>query len=117
MPHTVASCCVPERLPEHRFDAAAPAAPRPIAPRGAAREIRMAAVGVSETRICGVRDHAALLAEALRAESIQCSMHWLYRRERSAAGARAELASWACELREALTEADLDALLFHYSVF
>ena len=41
----------------------------------------MAAVGVSTSTTCGVRDHATLLAEALSRENVSCSVHWLYRSE------------------------------------
>jgi glycosyltransferase involved in cell wall biosynthesis len=77
----------------------------------------MAVIGVSEAEICGVRDHATLLAEGLLAEGVECSMHWLYRRETSGRATRAEFASWTRALRAAFDDGRPDALLFHYSVF
>jgi glycosyltransferase involved in cell wall biosynthesis len=86
------------------------------APRGE-RALRMAVIGMSTSHICGVRDHATLLAEALEGENVRCSLHWLYRERSSFAGARVEISSWARELEDELRGEQPDALLLHYSVF
>jgi glycosyltransferase involved in cell wall biosynthesis len=113
------SCCVAELHLEHDPDG--------IEHRGEEQGLgarpgppgatHMAVIGVSESEICGARDHATLLAEALRADGVQCTMHWFYRSELSARGARAEIAGWARQLRATLKEDKPDALIFHYSVF
>jgi glycosyltransferase involved in cell wall biosynthesis len=77
----------------------------------------MAVIGMSTSHICGVRDHATLLAEALEGENVRCSLHWLYRDRSAFAGARAEISSWARELEDELRREQPDALLLHYSVF
>jgi glycosyltransferase involved in cell wall biosynthesis len=76
-----------------------------------------AVVGVSESRTCGVRDHAVLLAEALSHERVSCSLHWLSRSERSLRGARSEFAGWTRALATELDRARPDAIILHYSVF
>jgi glycosyltransferase involved in cell wall biosynthesis len=86
------------------------------APRGG-QALRMAVIGMSTSHICGVRDHASLLAEALEGENVRCSLHWLYRERSSFAEARAEVSSWSRELEDELRDEQPDALLLHYSVF
>lgn len=81
------------------------------------RSVRTAALGISTTAICGVRDHAALLAQALERESWACSMHWLDRRGGSLRAARAEIHSWTGGLPAELASARSDVALLHYSVF
>ena len=44
-----------------------------------AERARVLVLGMSTTEICGVRDHAELLAGELRAEGLSCSVDWLYR--------------------------------------
>lgn len=78
---------------------------------------RLAVVGVSTGRTCGVRDHAALLAEALTRAGVTCSSHWLDRESQSFRGARAEVSSWASDLARDLESEAPDAVLLHYSVF
>lgn len=78
---------------------------------------RIAVVGVSVGRTCGVRDHATLLADALRGEGIDCSEHWLWRRGGSLRAARSEVRPWARELAAELGRSRPDAIVFHYSVF
>jgi glycosyltransferase involved in cell wall biosynthesis len=89
-------------------DAAAPP------PRDA---LRAAVVGVSESQTCGVHDHAALLSAALIGERVSCSEHWLWRRERSIAGARSEFQRWTGALPAELAAAEAEAAILHYSVF
>jgi glycosyltransferase involved in cell wall biosynthesis len=79
--------------------------------------LRLAVVGVSGSRICGVRDHAALLSEALPNHGVIPSWHWLTREASSARGARAELAAWASALPAQLEQQRAQAVLLHYSVF
>lgn len=82
-----------------------------------AAPLRVAVVGVSTSRMCGVRDHAVLLADALAQEQVDCSLHWLWPEERSFARARSEVRSWTADLRETLERERYDAVLLHYSVF
>ncbi len=81
------------------------------------RPLELAAIGVSRGRTCGVRDHAALLAEALSKENVSCSLHWLWRTDRSLGSARAQVAGWTRELATDLERSGADAVLWHYSVF
>lgn len=79
--------------------------------------LRVAAIGASTDDPCGVRDHAALLSQALDADGVQSSLHWLSREASSLGAARAELAAWARRLSVELEAERPDALLLHYSVF
>jgi glycosyltransferase involved in cell wall biosynthesis len=81
------------------------------------RPLRVAAVGVSTGEICGVRDYAALLAEALDREGVSCSLHWLQRIGGSMLVGRSEIRAWARSLARELEEIAADAVLLHYSVF
>ena len=83
----------------------------------AENRLRALVVGMSSTEICGVRDHATLLGEGLRAEGVECSMTWLARRASSLAGSRAEVSAWAQELERELSRERPDFVLLHYSVF
>lgn len=74
-------------------------------------------VGVSVRQTCGVRDHAALLADAMASEGISSSFHWLVRGESSIRGARREIREWTLRLQQQLTEEPPQAVLLHYSVF
>jgi glycosyltransferase involved in cell wall biosynthesis len=78
---------------------------------------RTAVVGMSVGATCGVHDHAVLLADALGAEGISSSMHWLWRKERSLRAARSEIREWTRQLTLELDQRDPDAVLLHYSVF
>jgi glycosyltransferase involved in cell wall biosynthesis len=82
-----------------------------------ARSLRTASLGISTTAICGVRDHGALLAEALDAEGCICSTHWLDREGTSLRAARRQVSAWTHELPAELAAADAEAALLHYSVF
>jgi glycosyltransferase involved in cell wall biosynthesis len=87
---------------------------------GAARDrrpLRVAAIGVSTNSMCGVRDHAKLLADGLVAENVSCSMHWLSRTAPTFAGAWSELRDWTGALASELEREQPDAVLLHYSVF
>src|SRR2546423_15335279 len=46
-------------------------------------QLRLAVVGISESAVCGVRDHSQLLAGALAQADMAISCHWLYRTGRS----------------------------------
>lgn len=74
-------------------------------------------MGVSVGRTCGVHDHAALLADALRREGVSSSEHWLWRGAGSLRVARSEIRAWARELALELERDPPDAILLHYSVF
>ncbi len=78
---------------------------------------RVAVVGMSTTPICGVHDHATLLAQALAEQGTSCTMHWLQRRANTLRAERREIRSWASELTDELAREEPDALLLHYSVF
>jgi len=79
--------------------------------------VRMAVVGVSTSRTCGVRDHATLLAEAMSRENVSCSLHWLDRSEGTIRATRSEIRSWARGLAAELEKDPPDVVLLHYSVF
>ncbi len=52
--------------------------------------LRLAVVGVSPSRTCGVRDHARVLSEALVGHGVLPTWHWLGREASTRRGARAE---------------------------
>jgi hypothetical protein len=79
--------------------------------------VRVAVVGVSEGRTCGMRDHAELLSSALDRENLSCSLHWLYRSEKSIRGSRSEFREWTRALAAELNRAQPAAVILHYSVF
>ncbi len=82
-----------------------------------AERARVLVLGMSTTEICGVRDHAELLAEELRTEGLSCSVHWLYRSQESLAGARLEVGAWVEGLARKLAEEPPELVILHYSVF
>lgn len=80
--------------------------------------MRLAVVGISHRRICGVRDHAEILARELEdAHGVECSLHWLTRGEFSLGASRAEVRQWTRALTSELRAESPDAILLHYSVF
>jgi glycosyltransferase involved in cell wall biosynthesis len=79
--------------------------------------LKIAVVGVSGSPPCGVRDHAVLLADALRDAGASCSLHWLWRKSDSLEGARSEFESWSKALVAELEGSRPDVVLLHYSVF
>ncbi len=83
----------------------------------AVRPLRIAVVGMSVGRTCGVRAHAELLAEALGREHVACSQHWLSREQGSLRAGRAEVRAWTRALTAELKEGRPDAVLWHYSIF
>jgi glycosyltransferase involved in cell wall biosynthesis len=102
--------------------ARAPSAPAwsaqpPLRSDGSPRPLRTAALGISTAPICGVRDHATLLADALADVGCPCSTHWLERRAGTLRDARAEVRAWTSGLAGELGAARADAALLHYSVF
>jgi glycosyltransferase involved in cell wall biosynthesis len=80
-------------------------------------QIRVAVVGISTSRACGVRDHAVLLAEALEQRGFQCSLHWLWRDDRSLRGGRSQTLVWARSLAGEIAQRRPQVVLLHYSVF
>jgi glycosyltransferase involved in cell wall biosynthesis len=83
------------------------------APAGA----RLAVVGISTRRVCGVRDHALLLADALGRDDVSCTLHWLSSAGGSLSVSRARLRTWTSELAVERDRSLPKAILFHYSVF
>ena len=91
----------------------------PAAPVEAGRQAaHVVVVGASTSATCGVRDHATLLADALSAENVSCSMRWLDRVEGESIPATcARIGSWARGLAAERETRRPDAVLLHYSVF
>ncbi len=87
------------------------------APPGAAGRVRVATFGMSRGATSGMRDHARLLSDALQAEGIDSSLHWLAREQRPRMGGRREVAVWARELEAALGRERPHALVMHYASF
>jgi glycosyltransferase involved in cell wall biosynthesis len=83
----------------------------------AERQTRIAVVGMSAGPICGARDHAVLLAQAMGRGHVQSSLHWLRRTESPLLAARTEIRGWTRQLASELRGGESDALLLHYSVF
>jgi glycosyltransferase involved in cell wall biosynthesis len=79
--------------------------------------LRVAVIGISVDDPCGVRDHAAILADALAGAGISCSLHWLSRAGASLGAERAEVRAWTGALAGELERERADAVLLHYSVF
>lgn len=79
--------------------------------------MRLAVVGVSARPVCGVRDHALLLAQELARDGVPCSLHWLSRSDRTLTQARSQIGAWTSRLARELDEERPDAILWHYSVF
>jgi glycosyltransferase involved in cell wall biosynthesis len=94
---------------------------RPLDPTGTdaagTRALRVAAVGISTTLTCGVRDHATLLADALGEQGVRCSLHWLQRSEDPLRASRLQVRAWTQALSRELQADEPDAILLHYSVF
>lgn len=84
---------------------------------GPGGELEVAAVGVSTSPTCGVRDHALLLANALKQRDVRCSLQWLWRTDRSLGGSRSEIQHWTQRLAAELDHRRPDVVLLHYSVF
>jgi glycosyltransferase involved in cell wall biosynthesis len=84
---------------------------------GTGRRPAIAVAGVSTSAVCGVRDHACLLARELERRGAACSFHWLTREHGSMRAARSELTSWTHELARELERERPRAILLHYSVF
>src|SRR5436190_9251279 len=80
-------------------------------------QLRAAVVGLSASRISGVRDHATLLAGALQRHGVPCEWHWLMRSDTSLRGARSEIRKWARRLAGELRRSRPDVIVWHYSVF
>ncbi len=79
--------------------------------------MQIAVVGMSETRNCGVHDHASLLADALAEQGSPCAMHWLMRSSGSLRSSHAEVRRWARQLKRELADGAPDVVLLHYSPF
>ncbi len=79
--------------------------------------LRAAVIGISTTELCGVRDHATLLAEELERRGVSGSWHWLQRRSDGAGAGRREVAAWAAELPAELVRERAQVAVVHYSVF
>jgi glycosyltransferase involved in cell wall biosynthesis len=95
----------------------APAAPSVGAAAPASAVRRVAVVGISVRRTCGVRDHGTLLAQELAREGLESSLHWLTREQPALRAARAETRTWARALSGELERLRPDAAVLHYSAF
>jgi glycosyltransferase involved in cell wall biosynthesis len=98
-------------------DGGHPAAGDAQAARTERRPVRLATLGISTTPTCGVRDHAALLADGLRRENVTSSMHWLQREQHGLGASRAGISRWTRGLAAELAPQRPQAILLHYSVF
>ena len=78
---------------------------------------RVAVIGTSTRVLCGVRDHATLLAEGLERAGASCSLYWCSRKERALRAAASELRAWTRELEAQLEVEGADVALLHYSAF
>lgn len=89
--------------------------------REPAPRLRAEILGISTTSICGVRDHATLLAHGLERERVSCSTRWLDRGEAAGEaagdGGRTDIRAWTAALPGALAQDRADVALLHYSVF
>ncbi|HEY2216078.1 MAG TPA: glycosyltransferase [Solirubrobacteraceae bacterium] len=79
--------------------------------------MRVGVLGISIDDPCGVRDHAALLADALAALDVSCSLHWLSRGDGSLRDGRSDVGAWAAASARELRQDGAEAVLLHYSVF
>jgi glycosyltransferase involved in cell wall biosynthesis len=104
-------------VPGTRSTSSTQPAPPPASSPRAAGSIRVGAIGVSLSEICGVRDHAQLLADALEGERVDSSLHWLWRRDAPLRATRAQMGEWTSRLASELAVTRPDAVLLHYSVF
>jgi glycosyltransferase involved in cell wall biosynthesis len=82
-----------------------------------AEALSAAVVGVSRRPVCGVRDHARLLSDALGESDVACTLHWLAGAASPLRAARSETRAWARDLGAELSASRPDAILLHYSVF
>jgi glycosyltransferase involved in cell wall biosynthesis len=82
-----------------------------------AEPLRAATVGITETPTAGMRDYARLLALALPAQGIECSLHWLDRDSGSLRAERAQIAAWRRRLASDLADERPQAVVLHYSPF
>jgi glycosyltransferase involved in cell wall biosynthesis len=96
-------------------DAVAPSAPAGSGETATTR--RVAVVGISVNRYCGVRDHARLLTQELERRGASCSVSWLTREARGLRPSPAEVRAFSRRLAQELAHEQPDAIVLHYSVF
>jgi glycosyltransferase involved in cell wall biosynthesis len=89
----------------------------PGTPADARSTARVGVIGISIDDPCGVRDHAALLADALTGDGVACSLNWLDRTAGSIGAERVEVRAWADAIDRELAASRAEAVLLHYSVF
>jgi glycosyltransferase involved in cell wall biosynthesis len=82
-----------------------------------AEQAPLAVAGVSRRPVCGVRDHATLLAAALERDGERIDLHWLSSAEGSLGTVRRDFRTWTAELERELPRERPRAVLLHYSVF
>lgn len=82
-----------------------------------AGHLRVATVGVSTDRPCGVYDHAVLLARALEHENVSSTFSWLWRTGGTLDASRSQVERWVEHEQARLAGGRFDAILLHYSVF
>lgn len=82
-----------------------------------ARGLRALVVGMSDTPICGARDHASVLVAELESRGMSCSTWWLGDDRRSLLDGVRAVRAWVGELEARLAAEAPDLVLLHYSVF
>jgi glycosyltransferase involved in cell wall biosynthesis len=80
-------------------------------------DMAVAVVGLSSTEVCGVRDHATVLAGELESRGLDVNMLWLNRGEGAVGQEWREVRAYAEALTRKLREERSQAVILHYSVF
>lgn len=90
----------------------------PSAEAGQADNPRLVMAGVSSTAICGVRDHAQVLAAALREQGASVSLRW-WERDRlwGPTETTRRFGDFVAELEGSIEEDRPASILYHYTAF
>lgn len=83
----------------------------------AANRLRVVNLGISSSEICGVRDYARVVGQALAEQGVDASMHWCDTVPRPFRRKRRDVRRWLDELAALVEASRPDALILHYSVF
>jgi glycosyltransferase involved in cell wall biosynthesis len=78
---------------------------------------RLLFVGASTTPVCGVRDYARVVGEALRETGADVEFVWWERDEGSLPSTRSEWAAWLERVASATRDRRPDWIVWHYSAF